>query len=216
MQSRLPLWLSIVGVVPALVLGCLAAETAPSHPAGWLLLALSVAYVVVLALSRSVTDGCRVLVNGGVAGWLVLSGSLGVLIAAPAEHLALSEFVAAGDLLDVAGAAFAALGAALGAWAQAVRRTLRQGQAHAAVLVGLLRRGPYRAVRHPGYLAVLLVTLGVALGYGSAAARGIIAILLLPGLVVRIRREDQKMFEVLGAAYEGYASRTRRLVPGLW
>ncbi len=80
---------------------------------------------------------------------------------------------------------------------------------------GVVAAGPYRLVRHPGYLGGILYPFAAALIIGSWAA-------LLPAsvgigvLVYRTRRED----ETLSAELEGYPeyrARVRsRLIPGLW
>jgi protein-S-isoprenylcysteine O-methyltransferase Ste14 len=75
--------------------------------------------------------------------------------------------------------------------------------------------GPYRTVRHPMYLGILVVILCLGPALGSWYA-------LLPGLaidalyVVRTAKEDAMLREEL-AGYEDYARRVRyRLVPGIW
>lgn len=75
--------------------------------------------------------------------------------------------------------------------------------------------GPYRFVRHPFYVAIILVQLLYPLAVGSwlAYAPG----LLIAGLFVwRTAREDATLRREL-AGYQDYARRTRyRLVPGVW
>jgi protein-S-isoprenylcysteine O-methyltransferase Ste14 len=75
--------------------------------------------------------------------------------------------------------------------------------------------GPYRVIRHPGYLGAVAQSLSVPLLLGSAWA-------LLPGLVaavlmgVRTALEDRMLHEEL-PGYPDYAARvTHRLVPGIW
>lgn len=75
--------------------------------------------------------------------------------------------------------------------------------------------GPYRLVRHPGYLAMLMVAPGSALAMGSWLA-------LLPGVACgltfafRARGEDRFLHANL-EGYPAYAARTRyRLIPGVW
>jgi protein-S-isoprenylcysteine O-methyltransferase Ste14 len=217
MRSLLPFRLTYLGVPVALVLGCLAAETADSHPAGWLVLALSIAYLACLPFWKSIVNATRVLASRtGGSAWLLLSGALAVLFGAPLEHLAVSEILPGGDALYLAGAACAAAGTVLGVWAQAARRRLGQAQAQTARLMALLRRGPYRVVRYPGYSALLLAALGVALGYGSAVALASLIVLLLPGLVLRISVEERQTLETLGTVYVDYTRETQRLVPRLW
>lgn len=75
--------------------------------------------------------------------------------------------------------------------------------------------GPYRFVRHPFYVSIILVQLLYPLAVGSwlAYAPG----LLIAGLFVwRTAREDATLRREL-AGYQDYARRTRyRLVPGVW
>jgi protein-S-isoprenylcysteine O-methyltransferase Ste14 len=207
----------VASIPPALVLGCLGAETAASHPVGWFLTTVAVTYMAAVPFARSLLDGPGIR-NARTTGsfWLVVTGSLGVLMTGPAEHLVLEDVMPAWGWLESAGPVLAAAGAALAAWAQAVRRGLSGVQAHSGQIIGWLRLGPYRAVRHPGYSALLLAALGVALGYGSGIAVAVILGLLLPGLVLRIGCEERQMLRLLGANSCEAAGPAQRLVPGLW
>ena len=75
--------------------------------------------------------------------------------------------------------------------------------------------GPYRYVRHPGYVGVLVWILlsGVALGSWLSVVPGILFALMI---VWRAAKEDQFLHENLDGYLE-YAARVRyRLLPGLW
>jgi protein-S-isoprenylcysteine O-methyltransferase Ste14 len=75
--------------------------------------------------------------------------------------------------------------------------------------------GPYRYIRHPGYLGFLASYLGMSLALGSLWAIlpvGLIACLL----VVRTALEDRTLQDEL-PFYRDYAQRVRyRLLPGIW
>ena len=99
-------------------------------------------------------------------------------------------------------------GAGLVVWA---RRSLRRSYSpHLAVRPGqvLVETGPYRHVRHPAYGGLLLMALGVAVGYSSAIGLAAIPLLLIPGLVFRIRREERLLTARFGEVYAAYARRT--------
>ena len=75
--------------------------------------------------------------------------------------------------------------------------------------------GPYRYVRHPGYVGYITFTLATPLIFGSvwalvpAAITGIL-------MVVRTALEDTTLLEEL-EGYKDYAQRVRhRLLPGIW
>jgi len=79
----------------------------------------------------------------------------------------------------------------------------------------VVTRGPYRTIRHPMYLGILVLFCGLGPALGSWYA-------LVPGLaidvlfVVRTAKEDKMLREEL-AGYEDYTQRVRyRLIPGIW
>jgi len=75
--------------------------------------------------------------------------------------------------------------------------------------------GPYRYVRHPGYLGSILFQIATPLILGSlwALIPGVLAALLL---VVRTALEDGTLQDELDG-YNEYARRVRyRLLPGVW
>lgn len=79
----------------------------------------------------------------------------------------------------------------------------------------VITSGPYRFVRHPGYLSMILGGLSASLVIGSVYS-------LIPGgvailaVVVRTYFEDQTLQEQL-RGYAEYTKKTRyRLVPGVW
>ena len=76
--------------------------------------------------------------------------------------------------------------------------------------------GPYAVIRHPGYLAgiVVIVASGIALGSWLAAA--LLIVTSLPFLLYRAITEDRVLLAQL-PGYREYAARVRwRLIPGLW
>ena len=83
------------------------------------------------------------------------------------------------------------------------------------VYLGVVSSGPYRIVRHPGYLAAIVGSLAAPLILGSLwAFAPVVAGALL--FTARTALEDRTLRQEL-AGYPEYASRTRfRLLPGIW
>jgi protein-S-isoprenylcysteine O-methyltransferase Ste14 len=77
------------------------------------------------------------------------------------------------------------------------------------------QRGPYRLVRHPGYLGNLIGCLGHPLLLGSWWAF-IPAILTIIAFIIRTALEDKTLQKEL-AGYADYTGQVRfRLLPGIW
>lgn len=114
------------------------------------------------------------------------------------------------------GVAMMAVGLGVRAWGMAVlgrfyTRTLR--------VVGdqsVVTAGPYRLIRHPGYLGSLLVWTGFCLGTGNWVAFVVVAALMVGAYAWRIRAEERMLVAALGEAYASYQRRTARLVPYLY
>jgi protein-S-isoprenylcysteine O-methyltransferase Ste14 len=75
--------------------------------------------------------------------------------------------------------------------------------------------GPYRFIRHPGYLGFLGWCLSTPLFLGSWWSL-LPALLCIAALAVRTRLEDRTLHQEL-SGYREYAGRVRyRLIPGIW
>ena len=79
----------------------------------------------------------------------------------------------------------------------------------------VIQNGPYRFVRHPGYLTGIFLGIGTSLVFGSLwglIPAGVIALLL----IIRTGLEDAMLQREL-AGYSDYAKKVKyRLFPGLW
>jgi protein-S-isoprenylcysteine O-methyltransferase Ste14 len=77
----------------------------------------------------------------------------------------------------------------------------------------VVKSGPYRLIRHPGYLGSLLTWVGASLVLAPPTAAALIAIILLFAYVRRIRNEEIMLLDRLGQAYTTYSLGTWRLLP---
>ena len=187
--------------------------------AGWAdqpILALAVSYVLPMLLlpialyllrreRRQGSDRAPVVANFAAFGvyftlLLVFSRS-----SAGSSALLLAS---SGSLLAVAGAALvlrsrAELGSA---WSFVPRAD--QG-------TGLVTSGPYRLVRHPIYLGLALIALGVALALGSWPAVVIVLSGIVPTFTWRARAEETLLSRTFGERYDVYRERTKMIIPYL-
>jgi len=79
----------------------------------------------------------------------------------------------------------------------------------------LITSGPYRYIRHPRYLGVMVVALGLALLFRSGIALAALPF-LLSLLIFRLTDEEKLLREEFGAQWEAYVQRSWRLVPFIY
>jgi protein-S-isoprenylcysteine O-methyltransferase Ste14 len=76
--------------------------------------------------------------------------------------------------------------------------------------------GPYAFIRHPGYVAGILVVFASGIALGSWLAAALLIVTSLPFLLYRAITEDRVLLAEL-PGYREYAERVRwRLIPGIW
>lgn len=97
-------------------------------------------------------------------------------------------------------------------WAEAILG--RQFSVDVTIQEGhrLITDGPYRYLRHPRYLGVLIFSVGIALVFRSGLALLLVAALTLV-LVWRIYDEETLLHRQFGDEWEAYSRRSWRLIP---
>lgn len=80
----------------------------------------------------------------------------------------------------------------------------------------LIRSGPYRLIRHPGYSGSLLVWIGYGAGIGNWLIAALTAALLLAAYTWRISAEERLLADAFGDEYTDYRRHTKKLVPFLY
>lgn len=120
-----------------------------------------------------------------------------------------------GDAVRWAGVVVFILGGALRLWPVFILG--RQFSGLVAIQPGhkLISRGPYRVIRHPSYLGMLINLLGWALAFRSGVGILMMA-MIVPPLIARIRSEERLLSTQFGNEYADYRARTSRLIPGLY
>lgn len=79
----------------------------------------------------------------------------------------------------------------------------------------LVTTGPYRFIRNPSYLGLLVGSLGWSLAF-RAGVGVLLTVLLIPPLVARMTSEERLLSAHFGAEYEAYRAHTWRLIPGIY
>jgi protein-S-isoprenylcysteine O-methyltransferase Ste14 len=111
-------------------------------------------------------------------------------------------------------AAAALLGLAIAIWARVALGTNWSGEVTLKEDHALVTNGPYAAIRHPIYTALILLFLGLAIFIASAGAWIGMALIVL-SCWIKLRQEEALMLRQFPADYPAYMARTKRLIPWL-
>jgi protein-S-isoprenylcysteine O-methyltransferase Ste14 len=97
----------------------------------------------------------------------------------------------------------------------AVRTLGKQWSLQARVLEHheLIRRGPYRIVRHPIYTGMFGMLIASSLAYGHWLGLVIASVVYYFGTVMRIRSEEKLLREQFGSEYDDYAREVPAFIP---
>lgn len=226
-MSRLAvLFLMIAAPALSILLALLGLETLGSNSLGWFLLVLGVAFpaggVIYYFIRREPfwrsASGKPAVAEekGDRSFWLILPGFLVVFFAPPLEWFFLPERLPRGPGMQIAGWILIAAALLLRVWARAHIRGLYSGHVEVQEQHHLIQSGPYRFIRHPGYAGLLLLALGVAVGYSSWIGLAAVPLILIPGLIYRMNVEEALLSRQFGEEYRQYLRRSRRLIPFLW
>jgi protein-S-isoprenylcysteine O-methyltransferase Ste14 len=114
-----------------------------------------------------------------------------------------------------AAVAITAAGVALAIWA---RRSLGSNWSGVVTLKEgheLIRKGPYRSIRHPIYTGILIALLGTAVMIGEV--RGLLAVVAcLLSFYIKARREESFLSQEFGPAFAEHRRHTGMFLPKLF
>jgi len=176
-----------------------------------------------LRLRLMLRPGFRARMRGwaSVAGGRLREWTFLVIIIALTAAVILAGWVArirwgatgGGRLAQVAGEALIVAGAALRVWAMLTLDRFFTFVVGIADDHRVVRDGPYRLIRHPGYAGAIIAMAGVGIALENWLS--VLIMLVVPALVftIRIRVEEAKLVAALGEEYQNYARQTGGLVP---
>ena len=226
MSCLVVFFLLVITPLLAMLLALLGVETIPANPLGWFLLLVGVIYAAGVIITYSFRKerfweaagegGTMREERGDRSFWFITLGMCAVFFASPLEFLYLPAVLIRSAWMASIGLVLVALGAVLFIWARRVLREEYSG--HLSVSTGhtLVQHGPYAFLRHPAYAGFLSMALGISLGYSSLVGFFSLLVLLLPGLVYRMKVEEKLLSEHFGEAYHRYARAVKRIIPGIW
>jgi protein-S-isoprenylcysteine O-methyltransferase Ste14 len=115
--------------------------------------------------------------------------------------------------IEWGGIAVAVGGLTLRGWAIMVMRRHATDSASPSRVQHVIRRGPYRIIRHPAYLGSLAMWLGATAASGNVIALVSLTVVMLSAYAVRISSEEASLRKTFGGAYEAYRQQSWCLIP---
>jgi protein-S-isoprenylcysteine O-methyltransferase Ste14 len=216
----------VIGCAPAAILGWLGVDEAVDALRGGILLAANPSWPIAVEVVREILYGAFVLAaavvlwsrrnprfRDGRARVIIASLSasfllvgVGLLPTGPVVWEGSVRSIQIGLLITVVGAALAVVALA----------SLGSNFSIVPEAQSLVVTGPYRSIRHPMYLAEILMMFGVALS--EPRLTYLIGAMGVFGFqVYRIRVEEQLLSTAFPNTYKEFVARTRyRLVPLVW
>jgi protein-S-isoprenylcysteine O-methyltransferase Ste14 len=76
--------------------------------------------------------------------------------------------------------------------------------------------GPYSRIRHPGYLAEILIWSAFGILSSNLIVSAVMPIMFVAVYLYRISSEEKMLANELGESYKDYQRKTRRLIPFLY
>lgn len=135
------------------------------------------------------------------------------LLAAPLLNYFHLGRIAVNSVFAWAGVVTAMGGIALRFWANHILGVFYTRRLRVAGGQHIIQQGPYRVIRHPGYLGVILTWTGAAFATNNWVAVVVAVVGMMAAYPYRIRTEEEMMRVTYGREYEDFQARTWKLVP---
>jgi protein-S-isoprenylcysteine O-methyltransferase Ste14 len=148
------------------------------------------------------------LVVSALDGWEGTLAAIWSLIRQPQSLSALSAQNIIGLILWLGGFSIAFVALFTLRWSYSSTLVIRENHQ-------LITHGIYRFTRHPIYLGVILVCLGIPLSASSWFGLATMSV-LIPIFLNRIRIEEKMLNEEFGEAYQRYKEATSKLIPFIY
>ncbi|MEO5867263.1 MAG: isoprenylcysteine carboxylmethyltransferase family protein [Sphingomonas sp.] len=173
---------------------------------------------VLIARARAASAGETAVARKAPASWIwIVMQGLGTCVAGfgrvdvtldPLSFAALSQAALVLALMLGAVALFNASSRAMGKNWSLVARTREDHQ--------LVQTGPFAFVRHPIYVAIFMFMVAMAIAYGHVANLIVAIPVYTAATRLRAGHEERLLREQFGAAYDAYADRVKRFIPGIF
>ncbi len=160
-------------------------------------------------------DGKKLVQRQRVVVALLQLLSIAIIVAAPFTDRRAIASLGEIDIMRYVGLVLFGLGFVGVNWAEATLGKQFSVQVTIQEDHKLITAGPYRLIRHPRYMGIILFSLGIALTFSSGVGMLLVALLLLV-LLWRIYDEEALLRQTFGAEWDAYAKKSWHLIPYIY
>jgi len=178
---------------------------------GWI--ASEIIGAMILPRLHRYREGTKLEIKDRRSGLIVIAGLIAAIYLD--FGLALAGIALLPDWLFYPGIALMVLGIFLRQWSIVLLGGFFSALVSVQERQTIIRKGPYRYVRHPSYTGAIMIFTGIGL---AILSWGAVLVLLLVSCIVygyRIGVEEKAMVERFGEEYRAYMRETKMLVPGV-
>jgi protein-S-isoprenylcysteine O-methyltransferase Ste14 len=121
-----------------------------------------------------------------------------------------------GDAIGWVGIVVMLGGLALRVWANRILGRFYTSTLRVTDRQRIVRQGPYKILRHPGYSGMILTWAGAGLATANWIMTMVIILLMISSYRYRILSEEAMLHAKFGEEYQAYATRTWKLLPFIY
>ncbi len=181
----------IAGILISVLSACLGLETKHSNHLGWALLFTGIIFSACGAITlgilflREKSEGKK----RDHSLWLPIFSVFALSLVTPLEYLYMTPILARNDYLQDIGLILFAGGLCF----YLLMLSTPAPSDNSSPSVERLQTGAIHWFCHPGFACLILLALGLSIGYSSLIGLLIIFVFVLPGLIIWMRAEHQKL-----------------------
>jgi protein-S-isoprenylcysteine O-methyltransferase Ste14 len=120
------------------------------------------------------------------------------------------------ELVSIIGLSIMCVGSIIRVWSM---RTLSKYYTRTLITTEdqeIIRKGPYRIIRHPGYLGTILVWSAAGLAMQNLIIFIVATVMMLTAYCYRINNEEKMLAAEFGEKFNEYKKHTWRILPPVW
>jgi protein-S-isoprenylcysteine O-methyltransferase Ste14 len=187
----------LITILTGVVITCLAAAlgTLASNHLGWVLFFTSIGCCIVGLTCLAIARYREVLLAqvNDRSLWIIALALLVIGLVAPVEFLYLSSPLPREHLLQEAGLILFGFGVVLYFWSRSLLEFWKDGESSLDTSRPITRVEAYPVIRFPAYLGLGLSAAGLCLGYSSFIGLSVVLVILIPGIIYRIKLHDKRL-----------------------